>query len=331
MALGDPGFHSDDQRRLGAIVFGASIVVALAIVALRLLLGGGGDPVPAPPSDAGGPVVVLLTPIDPVQAPPATPTLPPSTPIATPAPAIVPTQAAAPAAGALPLAGRTVCLDPGHGGADLGNVRLEDGRIALQEKDFTLAHALDLGRRLEADGATVVLTRTTDAEVNPTNADVNGDGEVAAPGGEAKSDQLDDLQARVLACNAAGADLLVSVHYNGAENEFLEGYEVWYNDERPFSDLSASFARIMHEELGKAYAAAGYDAFDKGIGIEAHAVTGPARPGKLTPSEMPGAVVEGLFLSNAEDAAFIQSPGAADAIVSAYHNAIRRYFQETAS
>jgi N-acetylmuramoyl-L-alanine amidase len=326
--LGDPGFHTDQQRRLGAIIFGASILVALVIVALRLLIGRDEAPVPAP-SDAGGPVVVLLTPIDPV---PASPAPMAATPAATPAPALVPTQPpVAQDAGAKPFAGRVVCLDPGHGGADLGNVLVEDDRIVLREKDFTLAHALELGRRLEAQGVTVVLTRTTDTEANPTNADVNGDGEVAAPGGEAKSDQLDDLQARVLACNQAGAELLVSIHYNGAENEFLEGYEVWYNDDRPFSDLSARFASIMHEELGAAYAAAGYDAFDKGIGIEDHAVTGPARPGKLTPSEMPGAVVEGLFLSNAEDAAFIQTPAATEAIVGAYEKAIERYLQETAA
>lgn len=329
--MGDPGFHSDDQRRLGAIVFGASILVALLIVAVRLIAGRDDAPVPAP-ADYGGPVVVLLTPVDAVQAPPATPTLPPATPAATPPPAVVPTPApAAQAPAVLPLTGRVVCIDPGHGGADLGNVRLENGQIALREKDFTLAHALEIGRRLEAQGATVIFTRTADSEANPTNADVNGDGIVAAEGGEAKSDQLDDLQARVLICNQAGAELLVSVHYNGAENEFLQGYEVWYNDERPFSDRSARFARIMHEELGRAYAAAGYDAFDKGIGIEAHAVTGPARPGKLTPSEMPGAVVEGLFLSNDQDAAFIQSPAAPDTIVGAYEAAITRYLQETAS
>lgn len=307
------------------MILGAAMLAALLIVAVRLLAGRDA-PLPAP-TDAGGPVVVLLTPIDPVPTLPATPAQPPAIPVATPAPAVVPTQAPA----AQPFAGRVVCIDPGHGGADLGNVRLEDGRIALQEKDFTLDHALELGRRLEAQGVTVVLTRTSDSEVNPTNADVNGDGEVATPGGEAKSDQLDDLQARVLACNQAGADLLVSVHYNGAENEFLQGYEVWYNDERPFSDRSAQFARIMRAELGRAYAAAGYDAFDKGIGTEAHAVTGPARPGKLTPSEMPGAVVEGLFLSNAEDAAFIQTPPAQDAIVGAYEAAITRYLRETAS
>lgn len=306
----------DRNRRQGLLLLAGSLVVAATIVAIRLLLGGPPGRVTPP----AVPTVVVLTPLAP--APTAVPL-----PAATPAP-----PPATPSLGAAPLAsltGRTICLDPGHGGADLGNVRVEDGRITLREKDFTLAHALELGRRLEALGARVVYTRTMDAEANPSNADVNGDGEVATPGGAARSDQLDDLQARVNACNAAGAEVLVSVHYNGAENAFLQGYEVWYNDDRPFSDKSATFARIVHQELGRAYAATGYDAFDKGIGIEDHAVTGPARPGELTPSEMPGVVVEGLFLSNDEDAAFIQSPVAADTIVGAYEAALVRYFEET--
>lgn len=224
--------------------------------------------------------------------------------------------------------GFTVCIDPGHGGADLGNVRLEDGRIVLQEKDFTLEHSLMLADRLRGHGFNVVMTRETDTEVNPNNLDVNNDGTVAAPGGEARSNQLDDLQARINICNEAAADILVSVHYNGAENVFLQGYEVWYNGERPFSDRSARLARLMHAQLAAQYAAAGYDAFDKGIGLEAHAMTGPARPGSLVPSEMPGIIVEGLFLSNDDDAAFIVTDAAAPALVTAYEQAILEYFAE---
>jgi len=244
---------------------------------------------------------------------PTTPPVPQSTPVATP----VTTSA------------NVVCLDPGHGGSDLGNVRVENGEIVLQEKDFTLAHSRELATRLQANGIGVVMTRTTDTEVNPANADVNGDGVVASPGLEATSDQLDDLQARVNVCNASGADLLVSVHYNSAENLFLEGFEVWYNDERPFSDRSLRFATLIHEELGTRYANAGMEAVDRGIGIEAHAVTGPARPGKLVPAEMPGVVVEGLFLSNDGDAAFVETDAAREAIVTAYQQAIVRYFAES--
>lgn len=316
--------------RLGAIVFAVSFGLAVLIVLFRLLAGRGGDEVAAPVAQL--PEVAFITPSPAANASPSTsPATRPMLSAATPASAVTPAAdpPAATVAGALPFAGRVVCIDPGHGGSDLGNVRVENGRIVLQEKDFTLDHSLELGRRLGALGVSVVYTRTSDTEANPTNADVNGDGEVATPGGEARTDPLDDLQARVLTCNQAGAELLVSVHYNGAENEFLQGYEVWYNDERPFSDRSARFAAIVHEELGAAYAAAGYDAFDKGIGIEAHAVTGPARPGELIPSDMPGALVEGLFLSNVEDAAFIQSPGARDAIVGAYQQAVERYLRES--
>ncbi len=209
---------------------------------------------------------------------------------------------------------------------DWGNVRLEDDQVVLREKDLTLSTGLELARRLRSDGLVVVTTRDTDAEANPTNADLNGDGIVASPDDQSNSDELDDQQARVNICNEAGADLLVSIHYNGAENMALEGFEVWYNDGRPFSDQSQRFATLVHQELAKELPAAGLDATDRGIGIEDHAVTGPARPGKLVPSEMPGVVVEGLFLSNDDDAAFIQTTGGEEAIVTAYERAIRAYF-----
>lgn len=252
------------------------------------------------------------------------PTLEP-TPLPAPPPTLAPTPVPSPVAG---VAGRIVCIDPGHGGADLGNVRVEDNQIVLREKDFTLDHSLLLAERLRLQGIEVVMTRTTDTEVNPDNIDVNNDGTVAAAEGEANSNQTDDLQARINICNQAGADILVSVHYNGAENVFLQGYEVWYNGDRPFSDESARLASLMHTQLGIQFAAAGYEAFDKGIGLEDHGLTGPARPGDLVPSEMPGIIVEGLFLSNDEDAAFVVTEAAASALVTAYEQAILNYFAE---
>jgi N-acetylmuramoyl-L-alanine amidase len=41
---------------------------------------------------------------------------------------------------------------------------------------------------------------------------------------------------------------------------------------------------------------------------------------------MPGAVIEGLFLSNDADAAFVVTDAARNAIVSAYETAILSYF-----
>jgi len=309
--------RQEDVAR-GAIVLLISFGIAALIVGVRL----GSERFAAPPPTP--------TPVPTATALP-TPTATPLPPTPTPRPQPpTPTPAAVAVAGVDELYARDgrniVCIDPGHGGEDLGNVRLENGRITLQEKDFTLEHSQLLADRLREKGFEVVLTRETDTEVNPSNEDVNGDGTVAPEGGPARTEQIDDLQARVNICNLAAADLLVSVHYNGAENTFLSGYEVWFNDEREFSGRSEAFATFMHEALEKGFVSAGYDAVDRGIGIEDHVVTGPERPGELVPSEMPGAVVEGLFLSNDKDAAFIQSDRADEALVGAYEEAITRYF-----
>jgi N-acetylmuramoyl-L-alanine amidase len=305
----------------GAMILLISLGIAALIVGARL----GSQRLAAPPPTA--PPIPTMTPL-----PVPSATAAPSTPTPTPTRPQPPTPTPVPVAVAgvdelYAQDGRNiVCIDPGHGGEDLGNVRVENGRITLQEKDITLEHSLLLAARLRDKGFEVVLTRETDSEVNPSNEDVNGDGTVAPEGGPAQTEQIDDLQARVNICNLSAADLLVSVHYNGAENTFLSGYEVWFNDQREFSGRSETFATFMHEALQKGFAGAGYEAVDRGIGIEDHVVTGPERPGELVPSEMPGAVVEGLFLSNEDDAAFIESDIADETLVGAYEEAITRYF-----
>ena len=309
--------RQEDVAR-GAMILLVSLGIAALIIGARL-----GSQQFAAPLPTATPVSTMT----PLPTPTATP--PPPTPTARPEPP-TPTPVAVAVAGVDELYARDgrniVCIDPGHGGEDLGNVRVENGRIALQEKDVVLKHSLMLADRLRKKGFEVVLTRETDTEVNPSNEDVNGDGTVAPEGGPARTEQIDDLQARVNICNLAAADLLVSVHYNGAENKALSGFEVWFNDKREFNGRSEAFATFMHEALQKGFANAGYDAVDRGIGIEDHAVTGPERPGKLVPSEMPGAVVEGLFLSNDEDAAFVQSDLADETLAGAYEEAITRYF-----
>jgi N-acetylmuramoyl-L-alanine amidase len=57
-----------------------------------------------------------------------------------------------------PIAGANVVIDPGHGGNEPGAV----GPTGLVEKDVNFDVAQDVKQLLEADGATVVLTRTSD-------------------------------------------------------------------------------------------------------------------------------------------------------------------------
>jgi len=70
--------------------------------------------------------------------------------------------AASAAARGGPLAGRRICLDPGHGGSDEPGAVFDfgDGRL-LREADVTLDMARALRGWLQADGASVTMTRTS--------------------------------------------------------------------------------------------------------------------------------------------------------------------------
>src|SRR6185437_16929023 len=59
-----------------------------------------------------------------------------------------------------PLAGRTIVIDPGHGGIDTGAIA-----NGLYEKDLTLPISLDVGALLAQGGAHVIYTRTGDITV----------------------------------------------------------------------------------------------------------------------------------------------------------------------
>ncbi len=89
--------------------------------------------------------------------------------------------------GAAPPRPRVIAIDPGHGGSDNG---MENARLGLKEKVYTLDVALELGRLLEAAGYQVVMTRTRDRHV--------------------------ELPARAEIANAQGADLFVSIHFNAS-------------------------------------------------------------------------------------------------------------------
>ncbi|MBU6452311.1 MAG: N-acetylmuramoyl-L-alanine amidase [Cyanobacteria bacterium REEB67] len=82
------------------------------------------------------------------------------------------------------LKGLKVCIDPGHGGAELGAI----GPSGVREAQINLAIALKLRDQLVKEGATIFMTREDDSDVS-----------------------LDD---RVEIARAKGADLLISIHNN---------------------------------------------------------------------------------------------------------------------
>jgi N-acetylmuramoyl-L-alanine amidase len=143
--------------------------------------------------------------------PPGTESLAPAQPLPTPADPLPPPPLAVP----VPATGvRTVVIDPGHGGEELG----AQGARGTLEKDITLAVARRVRTLIETRlGLRVFLTRDDDRTMS-----------------------LDDRSAYA---NSQKADVFVSIHGNAAVRPAMKGAEVYYLS----IDRAAAEARRMSE------------------------------------------------------------------------------------
>jgi N-acetylmuramoyl-L-alanine amidase len=117
------------------------------------------------------------------------------------------------------LAGRSIVIDPGHGGAFEGALGVD----SLREADANLGVALYLWGLCDDAGARAYLTRTTDRDRLPP-----GSGELA-----------DDLAARVAKANELEPDVFISIHHNSSFPVKREAnkIEVYYRAGDPGSSL----------------------------------------------------------------------------------------------
>jgi len=271
--------------------------------------------------EAAGPAAAPQTPFVPALDPPT----------ATPAPAS-PTATATPTIHVTGI----VYIDPGHGGLDTGTVGYTGDGREVMEKTVTLAIALRTAALLRAAGATVVLSRSTDTLPGLTSADLTPDGQALTPPGV-----LEDLQRRIDRANTSGAALLLSIHLNSFSDPSIGGVETYYDAARPFSAQNLRLANLVQQDVVAALHDAGYTTPDRGIIDDADlqteslgalpatynhlALLGPAVPGQLQPSEIPGVLSEPLFLSDPAEAAAALDPAMQNLIAAGYARAIEQY------
>ncbi len=251
---------------------------------------------------------------------------------------------------------RVVCIDPGHGGWDTGRNRSDQSESPYEppivtEAELNLGMSFMLKEELEQNDVTVVMTRVSGGAVNAMEDDVNGDGvrrgDFEEPEQSKQAGDRDELQARINICNEAGADVMISVHLNFFTDRSIRGYEILYTaaPARPFGDLNAELARLTYRELDTAMRNSDYgggygrnakpdtelDSVQHEFGTEEHLImTGPevnTATYRIVPTNMPGIIVEGAFLSNDEDARFVIQPENQRLIVGAYARGILRYFE----
>lgn len=210
--------------------------------------------------------------------------------------------------------GQTVFIDPGHGGPDPGVLGRTPTGGQLKESTVALAVATELSRQLRHDGYRVVLSRTADTYVFKFGAaQMNG-----AP--LTASQVRQDLQARVLCANGSGAVALVSIHFNGYQDETVGGTQTIYDAARPFAAdnmrLAQSLQSAMVSKLNLADRSVITDdelqapTLSDRAGTYGHLLLlGPPEPGWLDQgTAMPGALIEPLFLTAPPEAAVAASP-----------------------
>jgi N-acetylmuramoyl-L-alanine amidase len=226
---------------------------------------------------------------------------------------------------------RTVYIDAGHGGLDPGVVGTTASGRTVLEKDAALAVALRLAGLLRFDGYRVVMARTQDTTVLKLSAADSNYGAMTS------SAEHRDLAARAACANAAGADVLVSIHFDGYSDPSVGGTETFYDAARPF----AAANRLLATDLQAALVAR-LGAADRGVWTDdqlaAPTLTGSGQSynhlielGPLSqgwvdnPSQMPGALVEPLFVTNPAEALIASDPSGQQKIAEALESGVLKF------
>ena len=239
--------------------------------------------------------------------------------------------------------GETVFIDAGHGGIDPGGVGETQSGAAIEEKDVTLPIELDAMALLRADGFRVVVSRTADTTVVRLRAADVVDGTLSLRGVH------DDVAARDRCANLAGARALVGVYFDASSSPAYAGSLTAYDAARRFAGANRRLAALLQRDVLAAMNARGWAIPDDGVladsglgssdgdpasgGLAARAdsydhllLLGPARRGFFaSPSEMPGAVIEPLYITDPFEGTIAASSAGQRVIARGIARAVERF------
>ena len=172
------------------------------------------------------------------------------------------------------LKGKKIVIDPGHGGNDAGAI----GPTGVMEKNVTLNVSRELKKLLEAEGATVILTREGDTTVSEKGA---------------KASDIEELGARCAVANRVGADIFISFHadsFTRPEARGTTGYYYGKSTTGRGQKLADCIRRNLVEQLGTP---------SRG--------TQPCNFYVVKNTDMPATLIELGFISNKEEEKLLDS------------------------
>jgi N-acetylmuramoyl-L-alanine amidase len=231
----------------------------------------------------------------------------------------------------------TVFLDAGHGGIDPGGVGQDENGNTIYEADETLPVELDTMGLLRAKGYTVVVSRTENTTVSRPQPDDLDEGVFTAQGVH------DDVAARDTCANMAKANVLVGIYFDAGGSSYDAGCVTAYDSVRPFASQNLKLATLVQNDVLNALNAQGWQIPNLGVtndselggppltaaaGDYGHLLLlGPADPGWFnSPSRMPGALIEPLFITDPFEANIAESPSGQQVIAGGLAQAVEQYF-----
>jgi N-acetylmuramoyl-L-alanine amidase len=231
----------------------------------------------------------------------------------------------------------TVFLDAGHGGIDPGGIGETESGQTIYEADETLPVELDAMALLRADGYRVVVSRTGNSSVaRPGPGDVS-DGIFTVQG------EHDEVAARDVCANLAKANILIGIYFDVGGTTQDAGSVTAYDADRPFSTASLRLATLVQNEVVAEMNAQGWNIPNDNVQSDASLggpplssaaaayghllLLGPAMAGFFsTPSEMPGALIEPLFITDPYEGSIAASPPGQQVIANGLAKAVGQYF-----
>ncbi len=230
----------------------------------------------------------------------------------------------------------TVFLDAGHGGMDPGAVGTTESGQVIHEADETLPVVLDTMTILRHAGFRVVVSRTGRTSVLRLGPGDVSEGALTAKGVH------DDVAARDVCANEAHANVLVGVYFNSGASAANAGSVTVYDSARPFAAANRRLADLVQSDVLAAMNAQGWQIpdggvqTDQGFGSSVSAASqayghllllGPGKKGYFsTPSTMPGALVEPLFITDPFEGTIAASSHGQQVIAAGLARAIEQYF-----
>lgn len=198
----------------------------------------------------------------------------------------------------LPVSGKTIVIDAGHGKPDEG----AQSSRGTTEAETNLKISLKLQNLLEQSGATVILTRSDENAIYDINAKT------------LKEKKISDIHNRVKIGNESSADIFVSIHLNKIPQQQYDGWQTFYN---------------AKNENGKKLAVSIQKNLNDAIMKENNRISKPIENIYIVKHvEIPTTIVECGFLSNPEEEKILLDDEYQNRLAWGIYNGIIDYFFE---